>query len=89
MTGPIRPYMSMSLDGFITGPDDRKGQGLGRNGGRLFNWLDDRRSDGPSGRVYREAGATGDRGVLVHGAGAPPTRRTSNWNSSDGWRTAT
>jgi hypothetical protein len=48
MTGPIRLYMSMSLDGFITGPDDRKGQGLGRNGGRLFNWLDDRMSAGPS-----------------------------------------
>jgi hypothetical protein len=24
MTGPIRLYMSMSLDGFITGPDDRE-----------------------------------------------------------------
>jgi hypothetical protein len=30
--------MAMSLDGFITGPDDRKGQGLGHNGGRLYNW---------------------------------------------------
>ncbi|MEU8607543.1 dihydrofolate reductase, partial [Actinoplanes sp. NPDC048791] len=59
MSGPIRLYMSMSLDGFITGPDDRKGVGLGRNGGRLFNWLDDRMSDGPSGRVFQEAMATG------------------------------
>jgi dihydrofolate reductase len=59
MTGPIRLYMSMSLDGFITGPDDRKGQGLGHNGGRLFNWLDDRMSAGPSGRIYQEAMATG------------------------------
>lgn len=59
MTGPIRLYMSMSLDGFISGPDDRKGQSLGRNGGRLFNWLDDRMSTGPSGRVYREALSTG------------------------------
>jgi dihydrofolate reductase len=59
MTGPIRLYMSMSLDGFITGPDDRKGQGLGRNGGRLFNWLDDRMSTGPSGRIFGEAMATG------------------------------
>jgi dihydrofolate reductase len=59
MTGPIRLYMSMSLDGFITGPDDRKGQGLGQNGGRLFNWLDDRMSTGPSGRIYGEALATG------------------------------
>lgn len=59
MTAPIRLYMSMSLDGFISGIDDRKGQGLGRNGGRLFNWLDDRMSDGQSGQVYGEAMATG------------------------------
>lgn len=52
-------YMSMSLDGFIAGPDDRPGQELGRGGGRLFNWLDDRMGDGPSGQVYREALATG------------------------------
>jgi len=56
---PIRLYMSMSLDGFIAGPDDRKGQELGRDGGRLFNWLDDRLSDGLSGQVFRELMATG------------------------------
>ena len=56
---PIRLYMSMSLDGFIAGPDDRTGQELGRDGGRLFNWLDDRLSPGPNGQVYREATATG------------------------------
>ena len=59
MNNPIRLYMSMSLDGYIAGPDDRPGQELGRDGGRLFNWLDDRESDGPSGQVYREALATG------------------------------
>ena len=59
MNSPIRLYMSMSLDGFITGPDDRPGQELGRDGGRLFNWLDDRMSDGPNGQVFREAMATG------------------------------
>src|SRR5215210_2669157 len=51
--------MSMSLDGFIAGPDDREGQELGRDGGRLFNWLDDRMSDGPNGQVFRELMATG------------------------------
>jgi dihydrofolate reductase len=51
----IRLYMSMSLDGFVTGPDDNAEQPLGRDGGRLFNWLDDRMSDGPSGQVFREA----------------------------------
>ncbi|SUA73180.1 Uncharacterised protein [Nocardia otitidiscaviarum] len=56
---PIRLYMSMSVDGYIAGPDDRPGQELGRGGGRLFNWRDDRNSEGPSGEVYREAMATG------------------------------
>jgi dihydrofolate reductase len=59
VTAPVRLYMSMSLDGFIAGPDDRPGQELGRGGGRLFNWLDDRMSDGPSGQVFRELMATG------------------------------
>src|SRR5918995_1143760 len=52
-------YMSMSLDGFIAGPDDRPGQELGVNGGRLFDWLDDRDGAGVNGDVYREALATG------------------------------
>ena len=51
--GKLVLYMSMSLDGFIAGPDDRAGQELGRDGGRLFNWMDDRMSDGPSGQVFR------------------------------------
>jgi dihydrofolate reductase len=59
MAGAIRLYMSMSLDGFIAGPDDRTGQELGRGGGRLFNWLDDRMSPGVNGQVYGEAMATG------------------------------
>ncbi|MFF5987237.1 dihydrofolate reductase family protein [Prauserella flavalba] len=58
-TAPIRLYMAMSLDGFIAGPDDRPGQELGQGGGRLFNWLDHRQSEGPDGQVFREALATG------------------------------
>lgn len=42
MNNPVRLHMSMSLDGFIAGPDDRPGQEMGRDGGRLFRWLDDR-----------------------------------------------
>jgi dihydrofolate reductase len=52
-------YMTMSLDGYVVGPDDSVEQPMGRGGFRLFNWLDDRDSDGPSGQVYREAQATG------------------------------
>ena len=64
----------MSLDGFITGLDDRKGQGLGRDGGRLFNWLDDRNGPGINGQVYAEALATG---ALISG------RRT--YELAGGW----
>jgi dihydrofolate reductase len=62
-------YMSMSLDGFITGPDDHAGQGLGRGGERLHDWLgagsdpSHFRPSGPSGDVFDESMATG--AVLV------------------------
>ena len=52
-------YMSMSLDGFVVGPDDSVEEPMGRGGFRLFNWLDDRESDGPSGQVYKESLSTG------------------------------
>jgi dihydrofolate reductase len=32
-------YMSMSLDGFIAGPNERPGNGLGDGGMRLHEWL--------------------------------------------------
>jgi dihydrofolate reductase len=31
--------ISMSVDGFVTGPDDRPGQGLGVGGERLHHWV--------------------------------------------------
>ena len=34
-------YMSMSVDGFIAGPDDGPGRGLGVGGERLHDWLGD------------------------------------------------
>jgi len=56
---PIRLYMSMSLDGYIAGPDDRPGQEMGAGGFRLFDWLDGRNGPGINGQVYAEASATG------------------------------
>jgi hypothetical protein len=59
-------YMSMSLDGFITGPDDGPDNGLGIGGNRLHEWLGDPVSGLPhfdppglSGRVFAELMATG------------------------------
>lgn len=66
----VRLYMSMSVDGFITGPDDRLEHGLGVNGERLHDWLGSggvdpgtHRPTGPAGgadaTVFDEAMATG------------------------------
>ncbi|TDB95569.1 dihydrofolate reductase family protein [Actinomadura sp. 7K534] len=60
-------YMSMSVDGFITGPDDGPEHGLGVNGERLHDWLrpggvdprSHRPADGPNATVFDEAMATG------------------------------
>jgi len=59
-------YMSMSLDGFIAGPDDGPGQGLGAGGEILHGWLGDGggdpegyRPDGPSAAIFDEFMETG------------------------------
>lgn len=60
-------YMSMSLDGFITGPDDGPDQGLGTGGERLHAWLaagdgggvSGYRPDGVNGQVFDELMSTG------------------------------
>jgi dihydrofolate reductase len=70
-------YMSMSLDGFITGPNDGRGNGLGVDGHRLHDWLvDGGAPDWPlvtyvtdvATAMARAKDAAGDRDVLVHGA---------------------
>src|SRR5919112_6489092 len=50
--------MTMSLDGYVTGPDDGPDEPMGVGGFRLFNWLDKRNDPGPSGEVYAEVLAT-------------------------------
>lgn len=54
--GALRLDMSMSLDGYITGPDDVAGQGLGAGGEPLHGWLGD---GGVDPTTYRPA----ERGV--------------------------
>jgi dihydrofolate reductase len=61
--------MSMSLDGFIAGPNEGPGNGLGDGGHRLHEWAltaadadhkaVDRRLPGPNGQVVDEFMATG------------------------------
>jgi dihydrofolate reductase len=58
MGGTIRLDMTVSLDGYVTGPDDGPDEPMGVGGFRLFNWLDRRNDPGPSGDVYAELLAT-------------------------------
>jgi len=37
--GPVKAAITVSLDGYVTGPDDREGQGLGIGGERLHYWV--------------------------------------------------
>ncbi|MFG1658203.1 dihydrofolate reductase family protein [Micromonospora chersina] len=37
--GPVKAGITVSLDGYVTGPDDRAGQGLGIGGERLHYWV--------------------------------------------------
>ena len=66
--GKIRLYMSMSVDGFVTGPDDGPEHGLGVGGERLHAWLHAGGADpgsyrpaggGPDAQVFDEMVATG------------------------------
>jgi dihydrofolate reductase len=54
----IRLYMTMSVDGYVAGPQDSVDEPMGRGGFRLFNWLDRRDDPGPSGQVFTEVLAT-------------------------------
>jgi len=75
-------YMSMSVDGFIAGPDDSMEHGLGVDGECLHAWLTDgdvspeshRPAAGPSAEVFDEMLGTG--AVIVG-------RRTFEF--ADGW----
>jgi dihydrofolate reductase len=67
--------MSMSLDGFIAGPNEGPGNGLGDGGERLHDWLSPERNaasgvpgrpSGVNGRIFDEFMATG---AVVAGRG--------------------
>lgn len=40
-TGRVTCEISMSLDGYVTGPNVRVGNGMGDNGDRLHDWMFD------------------------------------------------
>ena len=61
-------YMSMSVDGFIAGPDDSREHGLGVGGERLHDWLAAGGVDPRSYRPTDESGATVFDELMATGA---------------------
>jgi dihydrofolate reductase len=69
-------YMSISLDGFVAGPNEGPGNGLGDGGERLHDWLLGGEPSGPSGIPGRPSGVNGQiydefmsTGAVVAGRG--------------------
>jgi dihydrofolate reductase len=71
--------MSVSLDGFVCGPNETPDNGLGDNGGRLHWWLGRDKSDpdGPNAKVIDEFMTTG---AVVAGRG---TVEPAGWWKGD------
>jgi len=57
-TPSIRLDMTVSLDGFVAGPQDSVEEPMGIGGFRLFNWLDHRLDASPDGAAFADAMAT-------------------------------
>jgi dihydrofolate reductase len=64
--GKVYCEISMSLDGFITGPNVRVGNGLGDDGERLHDWMFEAKTDADA-RIVDERYAT--TGAVVVGKG--------------------
>ncbi|MEU2347123.1 dihydrofolate reductase family protein [Modestobacter sp. NPDC049651] len=71
----IRLDMTVSLDGFVVGPQDSPEEPMGSGGFRLFNWLDHRHDPGPNGQVVAESAAT--RAVI---AGRRTYEHANRWH---------
>ena len=78
-------YMSMSLDGFIAGPNERLDNGLGDGGHRLHDWAFpdvDPNQRGP--HVGRLAGANGEVSAEMRSTGAVVAGR-GTFEPAGGW----
>ena len=77
-------YMSMSLDGFVTGPNAGPGNGLGDGGERLHEWLFGGEGTDAGGIPGRPANANGAVVDEFRATGAVVTGRTT-FELADGW----
>jgi dihydrofolate reductase len=66
MMSKVYSAISISLDGFITGPNVRIGNGLGDNGERLHDWMFDTKTEADA-KITEEQYAT--TGAVIMGKG--------------------
>ena len=57
--GKVTSEISMSLDGFITGPNVRVGNGMGDDGDRLHDWMFDAKTETDAAIVAERYASTG------------------------------
>jgi dihydrofolate reductase len=57
--GRVKGEISMSLDGFIAGPNVRVGNGMGDDGDRLHDWMFDAKTDADDAIVAEKFTSTG------------------------------
>jgi dihydrofolate reductase len=57
--GKVTSEISMSLDGFITGPNVRVGNGMGDDGDRLHDWMFDAKTETDAAIVEEKYASTG------------------------------
>ena len=83
--------ITTSVDGFITGPDDGPGQGLGAGGERLHFWVFGgpwSYAEGPRGEATGEARAFLDEGMARTGAvviGRGMYEAAGHWGEKNPW----
>jgi dihydrofolate reductase len=77
-------YMSMSLDGFIAGPNEGPGNGLGDGGLRLHEWGSEGVEPDPNGVFGRSAGVNGTVVDEMLATGAVVAGRVT-FELADGW----
>jgi dihydrofolate reductase len=78
-------YMSMSLDGFIAGPNETDDNGLGDGGDRLHDWaFPDVNPDQRGPHVGRLAGANGEVSAEMRNTGAVVAGR-GTFEPAGGW----
>lgn len=77
-------YMSMSLDGFITGPNEGPDNGLGDGGEQLHEWIFHGRGDHPAEAVGGQGSVNGQIVDECMSTGAVITGR-GTFDAANGW----